>query len=145
MPRPHAHIHSNQDRRPRPQRSFKKLFGYISGENASQQKISMTTPVFMEKDENEVQMRFVIPKEVAVAVTPQPTGERVAIRKRAGGRFAVIRFPGRLSENLAKENEAKLREWMKTKDLTPAEIKPRETRVRSIVPKLPFCAFLCFS
>ncbi len=106
--------------------SFMKLFRFISGENASQQKISMTTPVFMEKDESEVQMGFVMPKEVAVAGTPQPTGEGVAIRKRAGGRFAVIRFPGRLSETLAKENEAKLREWMKTKNLTPAEIKPND-------------------
>ena len=58
-----------------------KLFGYISGENASQQKISMTTHVFMEKDETEVQMRIVMPKEVAVSGTPQPTREGVAIRK----------------------------------------------------------------
>ena len=84
----------------------------------------MTTPVFMEKDEIEAQMGFVMPKEVAVAGTPQPTGEGVAIRKRAGGRFAVIRFSGRLSEKLAKENEAKLREWMKTKNLIAAETKP---------------------
>ena len=47
-------------------------------------------------------------QEVAVAAL-QPTGKGVAIRKRStGGRFAVIRFSGRLSEKLAKENEAKL-------------------------------------
>ncbi len=104
--------------------SFMKLFRYISGANQSEQKISMTTPVFMEKDEIEAQMGFVMPKEVAVAGTPQPTGKGVAIRKRAGGRFAVIRFSGRLSEKLAKENEAKLREWMKAKNLIAAETKP---------------------
>ena len=103
--------------------SFMKLFRYISGANQSKQKISMTTPVFMEKDETEAQMGFVMPKEVAVAGTPQPTGEGIAIRKRTGGRFAVIRFSGRLNEKLAKENEAKLREWMKTKNLTAAEKK----------------------
>lgn len=101
--------------------SFMKLFRYISGSNQAEQTISMTTPVFMEKDETEAQMGFVMPKEVAVAGTPQPTGEGVAIRKRAGGRFAVIRFSGRLSEKLAKENETKLREWMNTKNLTPAQ------------------------
>lgn len=101
--------------------SFMKLFRYISGANQSEQQISMTTPVFMEKDDTEAQMGFVMPQEVAVAGTPQPTGEGVTIRKRAGGRFAVIRFPGRLNEKLANENETKLREWMKTKNLTAAE------------------------
>ena len=104
--------------------NFMKLFRYISGSNQSQQEISMTTPVFMEKDDTEARMGFVMPKEVAIAGTPQPTGEGVAIRKRAGGRFAVVRFSGRLSEKLAKENETKLREWMKTKNLTAAQPNP---------------------
>ncbi len=47
--------------------SFMKLFRYISGANQAEQKISMTTPVFMEKDDTEAQMGFVMPKEVAVA------------------------------------------------------------------------------
>ena len=121
--------------------SFMKLFRYISGANQSEQKISMTTPVFMEKDETEAQMGFVMPKDVAVAGTPQPTGEGVAIRKRAGGRFAVVRFSGRLSEKLARENEAKLREWMKSKDLTAAETNPGDpesTNVESAPYDPPF-------
>lgn len=121
--------------------SFMKLFRYISGANESEQKISMTTPVFMEKDETEAQMGFVMPKEVAVAGTPQPTGEGVEIRKRAGGRFAVVRFSGRLSEKLAKENETKLREWMKTKNLTAAKVSsddPESTNVESASYDPPF-------
>ena len=101
--------------------SFMKLFRYISGANQSKQKISMTTPVFMEKDDTEAQMGFVMPKQIAVAGTPQPTGEGVAIRKRVGGRFAVIRFSGRLSEKLAEENETILREWMRIKKLIAAK------------------------
>ena len=83
------------------------------------QKISMTTPVFMENDkaDSEVQMGFVMPKEVAVGGVPSPTGPGVDVRKRAGGRFAVIRFSGRLNAKLAKESEAKLRAWMESKDL----------------------------
>ncbi len=99
--------------------SFMKLFRYISGANESKQKISMTTPVFMENDKagSEVQMGFVMPKEVAVQGVPTPTGPDVDVRKRAGGRFAVLRFSGRLNAKLAKESEAKLRAWMKTKGL----------------------------
>jgi hypothetical protein len=102
--------------------SFMKLFRYISGANEAEQKISMTTPVFMENDkaDSEVQMGFVMPKEVAVEGVPTPTGPDVDVRKRAGGRFAVIRFPGKLDKKLAKESEAKLRAWMETKGLTAA-------------------------
>lgn len=102
--------------------SFMKLFRYISGANESEQKISMTTPVFMENDQadSEVQMGFVMPKEVAVEGVPSPTGPDVDVRKRAGGRFAVIRFPGKLDKKLAQESEAKLRAWMETKGLTAA-------------------------
>ncbi|PHQ32273.1 SOUL family heme-binding protein [Rhodopirellula bahusiensis] len=102
--------------------SFMKLFRYISGANEAEQKISMTTPVFMENDQadSEVQMGFVMPKEVAVEGVPSPTGPNVDVRKRAGGRFAVLRFPGKLDKKLAKESEAKLRAWMETKGLTAA-------------------------
>ncbi|MDZ4849897.1 MAG: heme-binding protein [Pirellulaceae bacterium] len=103
--------------------SFMKLFSYISGANEPEQKISMTTPVFMEnnKADSEVQMGFVMPKEVAARGVPTPTGPDVDVRKRAGGRFAVLRFPGRLDAKLAKESEAKLRAWMKTKGLEADE------------------------
>ncbi|SMP59612.1 SOUL heme-binding protein [Neorhodopirellula lusitana] len=102
--------------------SFMKLFRYISGANEAEQKISMTTPVFMENDaaDTQVQMGFVMPKEVAVEGVPVPTGPDVDVRKRPGGRFAVFRFSGRMNAKLAKESEAKLRAWMETKGLDPA-------------------------
>ncbi len=103
--------------------SFMRLFRYISGANESDQKISMTTPVFMENDQAdaEVQMGFVMPKNVATQGVPAPTGAGVTVRKRAGGRFAVLRFSGRLDSKLAKESEAELRDWMKSKRLVAAE------------------------
>lgn len=99
--------------------SFMKLFRYISGANESDKKISMTTPVFMENDKeaSAVQMGFVMPKDVAAEGVPAPTGEGVDVRKRAGGRFAVLRFSGQLTTKSAKESEAKLRTWMATKGL----------------------------
>ena len=99
--------------------SFMKLFRYISGANESDKKISMTTPVFMENDKSDsaVQMGFVMPKDIAVEGVPAPTGEGVDVRKRIGGRFAVLRFSGQLNAKLAKESEAKLRTWMAAKEL----------------------------
>ncbi|MFN5272153.1 MAG: SOUL family heme-binding protein [Planctomycetota bacterium] len=99
--------------------SFMKLFRYISGANESDKKISMTTPVFMENDKEEsaVQMGFVMPKDIAVGGVPAPTGEGVDVRKRVGGRFAVLRFSGQLTTKSAKESETKLRTWMATKGL----------------------------
>jgi len=98
--------------------SFMKLFRYISGANENKQKISMTTPVFMGNDsESTVQMGFVMPKDVAEAGVPKPTGEQVDLRKRPGGRFAVVRFAGQLNEKSSKDAESKLRDWMKSKGL----------------------------
>jgi hypothetical protein len=105
--------------------SFMKLFRYISGANEAEQKISMTTPVFMANKaaDSEVQMGFVMPKEVAIKGIPKPTGEQVDVRKRAAGRFAVVRFPGQLTSELAKESEAKLRAWMESKGLVADDSK----------------------
>ncbi len=68
-----------------------------------------------------VQMGFVMPKEVADEGGPKPTGEQVEIRKRSGGRFAVVRFPGQLTSKSAKEHESKLRAWMESKGLIADE------------------------
>jgi hypothetical protein len=99
--------------------SFMRLFRYISGANEGEQKIAMTTPVFMEGGvgKSDVSMGFVMPKEVAAEGVPEPKGDGVKIRKREGGRFAVIRFSGRLDLKVAKEQKAKLREWMKSRAL----------------------------
>jgi len=104
--------------------SFMQLFRYISGANESKQKISMTTPVFMENQNSgeRVQMGFVMPKEVADQGVPKPTGEKVEVRKREGGRFAVVRFSGALTAKSAKDAETRLREWMQTKGLEPLSL-----------------------
>jgi len=119
--------------------SFMKLFRYISGANEADKKISMTTPVFMENDKamSDVQMGFVMPHEVANAGVPEPTGDGVDIRQRKGGRFAVLRFSGRLNAKLAKESEAKLRAWMKGQGLV-AEESPEASGVEAASYDPPF-------
>ena len=99
--------------------SFGRLFGYISGQNEGNQKVSMTTPVFMEPESGGKggQMGFVLPEEVARQAVPQPTSEEVRIRTREGGRFAVLRFAGRLNDDTQAQAENQLRAWMDGKGL----------------------------
>lgn len=99
--------------------SFMRLFQYISGENETEQKISMTTPVFMENDPGGVNlsMGFVLPKDVAKNGAPPPSGAGVVVRKRDAGRFAVVRFAGKLDSAVAEKEEARLREWIEARGL----------------------------
>lgn len=101
--------------------SFTRLFRYIDGENNEQQKVSMTTPVFMEPSDQETpgQMGFVIPQEVEKQGIPKPASGNVNIQKRMGGQFGVIRFSGRLNRESAAEAERKLRKWLVENDRTP--------------------------
>lgn len=96
-----------------------RLFGYISGKNESSQKMEMTTPVFMEPGslESKGKMGFVLPAKVAQAGAPEPSAADVTILKRAGGRFAVVRFSGVMDAKKAEDNEAKLRAWLKARGL----------------------------
>lgn len=99
--------------------SFMRLFGYISGRNESDQKIAMTTPVFMdrENDSGRGEMGFVVPEEVVDQGVPQPNAGDVRIATRAGGRFAVIRFSGRIGQKIVDSRESELRTWMEQQGL----------------------------
>ena len=99
--------------------SFMRLFRYISGANDANQKVAMTTPVFMQPDEGE--MGFVIPSKIADDQIPVPSGDRVEIRERDGGRFAVIRFTGRLNSDTFAASEERLRSWMTARELVGEE------------------------
>jgi hypothetical protein len=103
--------------------SFMRLFRYISGGNADEQKVSMTTPVFMQRDAQNVpgEMGFVIPRKVAEQGAPEPVGDAVELQQRRGGRFAVIRFAGRMDSKSLEEAEARLRAWLAKSDLVGEE------------------------
>ncbi len=99
--------------------SFMRLFQYISGSNADEQKVAMTTPVFMEPESAQSggQMGFVIPKKIAEQHVPEPTSENVKLHKRIGGRFAVIRFAGRMDDAARKTRQQELETWIQRKGL----------------------------
>ncbi|MCA8995586.1 MAG: heme-binding protein [Planctomycetaceae bacterium] len=99
--------------------SFMRLFRYISGNNKSDQKIEMTTPVFMEPESQDQKgkMGFVIPQAVVDAGPPSPNSSDVSIRNRVGGRFAVIRFSGIMNAKKAETHESQLRQWLSARGL----------------------------
>jgi len=101
--------------------SFMRLFGYITGSNDQDQKVAMTTPVFMESSaiDSKGQMGFVIPKQVTEQGIPKPSNDNVQIETRSGGKFAVIRFSGRMDPELFSDREERLRDWMADQKLVP--------------------------
>lgn len=100
--------------------SFRKLFKYISGENANDQKIAMTAPVFMDdRGKNEGTMSFMLPAEIAEAGAPTPDEESLEVTEVEGGTYAVLRFKGWKSEEKQAEATAKIAELVAAKKLKP--------------------------
>src|SRR5690554_2797785 len=60
---------------------FRQIFDYISGSNEDQTKISMTTPVFNEMNEENITTEFVIPSKYSEDAPPKPSSSRVKIRR----------------------------------------------------------------
>ncbi len=101
---------------------FGKLFQFISGENEGDQKIAMTTPVFMPAtaDGRTAEMMFVVPKDVVSSGVPKPKAKDVSIKKMSSGRFAVIRTSGRLDNASKKSMLKKLRAEIEKRGLKTA-------------------------
>jgi DNA gyrase inhibitor GyrI len=97
--------------------SFNRLFKFITGANEKQQKIAMTTPVFMSGSESTTTMAFVLPAKLKPGEVPQPKDASVQVRELPAGRFAVHRFKGgRNAENEAKTLQ-RLKDWMSAENL----------------------------
>jgi hypothetical protein len=82
--------------------AFRLLFSYISGENRTRKKISMTAPVITsEKIEMTAPVisdvssfSFVMPLKYKLEEIPEPLDSRVRIQRIPARRLAVIRFKG---------------------------------------------------
>jgi DNA gyrase inhibitor GyrI len=96
---------------------FMRLFRFITGSNKANQKIAMTTPVFMSGTGSNNTMAFVMPATMKVAEVPKPSDGSLTVKEQEPGRFAVLRFSGgRNTENEAK-TLARLEDWIKAQGL----------------------------
>jgi hypothetical protein len=74
--------------------NFMKLFRYISGNNEKNQKIPMTTPVYMKEDKNGSLMEFVLPSTLNENNASQPLSQDVELFMDHGGVYASITYSG---------------------------------------------------
>jgi len=111
--------------------AFKRLFGYISGDNAAASSISMTAPV-MALDENRSsgenismtapvtgqqtdlgwRFAFVLPADYTLETAPVPSNTSVKLKQIPARKVAVVRYTGSWSETAYDENLALLQQWM---------------------------------
>ena len=94
---------------------FRKIAGYIFGNNESSAKIAMTSPVHMDINEDESSMSFVMPSEYDIKSLPKPNDAKVEIHESPSEYAAAIEFGGfandatisKYAEQLKKSLEAK--------------------------------------
>jgi hypothetical protein len=89
--------------------NFRRLAGYIFGGNETSNKISMTAPVYMKKDNGSNKMSFVMPSNYQMNQLPAPQDSSVQLHYSDEGYYAAIKFGGYAKENmiLRKEDELK--------------------------------------
>ena len=102
---------------------FRRLAGYIFGENYEEREMSMTTPVlqtFVKRDSNSGWLiSFILPKEVSVSSAPAPEDDRVKIVAVEPKSVAVLRYTGNNTEEKMREKAAELRQLLAGADYPP--------------------------
>lgn len=78
---------------------FGSIFQYISGDNESNEKISMTTPVFNELKEDGVTTEFVMPRHYNASTLPKPENKNLSVKKTESRIVLAITFSGSINEN----------------------------------------------
>ena len=73
---------------------FRQLFAYITGANLQGQKIAMTTPVWMQINEQESLMAFGVAEAIRSSEIPSPSASEVKVVIIPGGTFAVYSDQG---------------------------------------------------
>ena len=116
--------------------AFRRLFGYISGDNQSAVEIAMTAPV-MAADEStpageEIAMTapvtgqqtalgwryaFVLPSDYTLATAPLPGNPEVRLEQVSARKVAVVRYSGSWTEANYTRNVQLLQQWMSQNQL----------------------------
>jgi len=90
---------------------FRRIANYIFGGNDNKMSIAMTAPVISQKlstDLEEHEILFVMPKEYAMSMLPQPILDHVKLEERSLSRVAVIQFGGWATQDRVADYQKKL-------------------------------------
>ena len=103
---------------------FNYLFNYISGENTSSEKVSMTVPVTQStkidmtapvtqsSNDGKMLMQFYLPSKFSIDNAPIPTNKRVKLVTIQGGYYAVLKYSGRNSDKNYLNHLSKLKDYL---------------------------------
>ena len=94
---------------------FGPLARYIFARERQGEKIAMTAPVTQISDGNAWTIQFIMPSGYSLQNLPKPAGADVRLREIPPARRAAIRFSGWWSDELFREKDAALREWLRGK------------------------------
>ena len=111
--------------------AFRRLFGYISGDNRSQTKIAMTAPVSQKSSEKIAMtapvgqkksgdrwvVSFMMPASYSMETLPVPKDLQVTLRKVPARRVATVRYSGFWTEKNYRRHRVKLDIWIKKEGL----------------------------
>jgi hypothetical protein len=110
---------------------FRRLAGFIFGNNRTKESIEMTAPVTTTRSEkiamtapvetsrkgDDVVMAFMMPSQYTLETLPEPTDSGVLIRQVPERVMAVLKFSGSWSEERFQEQTGKLQEWLRKHDV----------------------------
>ena len=122
-------------------RGFRAIAGYIFGDNKragqgaekiamtapvtlekqdASQKIAMTAPVTLEQQGGRWRVHFVMPSQYKLADLPKPNNAAVTLREIPGHKVAALRFSGFVGEEKVATKTAELRDWIIARGMTAA-------------------------
>ena len=114
-------------------KSFNKLFRYISGDNRSRDKVAMTVPVSQEPRRQKIKMTapvslqpaqgqwavsFMMPASYTLETLPQPEDPEIILRQVPARRMAAVRYSGFWSKKNYLRYKNELEAWIHKEDLT---------------------------
>lgn len=128
-----AEVKVTGDRREAANRGFRKLAGFIFGDNqpnakiamtspvtqaAKSEKIAMTAPVMQTLEKNgEWTVNFMMPSEYSIETLPKPTDSDIRVFQSGRYRTVSIRFSGSGKMKSLKKQQAKLDAFIAAQDL----------------------------
>lgn len=96
---------------------FRKIAGYIFGNNETSSKIAMTSPVHMDISEEGSSMSFVMPSEYDIKKLPRPNDAVVVIHETQGEYAAAIEFGGYANDQSIKKYAEQLGKLLQEKGI----------------------------
>ncbi len=98
---------------------FRKIAGYIFGNNETSTKIAMTAPVHMDINDKGSSMSFVMPSEYTLDKLPRPADARVELHESPAVYMAAIEFSGYANDQKIKQYADQLSQILNKNGIKP--------------------------